>query len=73
VKSINEGMPLLEPSSSFIGILDISGFEHFENNGFEQFLINYCNEKIQQYFIKQIMEQEQVSSFRSKLSVCVCV
>ena len=43
----------------FIGILDISGFEYFENNGFEQFLINFCNEKIQQYFVHQILNSEQ--------------
>jgi myosin-1 len=42
------------------GILDIYGFEIFEKNGFEQFCINFVNEKLQQIFIELTLKAEQV-------------
>ncbi|XP_072445298.1 unconventional myosin-Ic-like [Chiloscyllium punctatum] len=42
-----------------IGLLDIYGFEVFQHNSFEQFCINYCNEKLQQLFIELTLKSEQ--------------
>ncbi|XP_071858540.1 unconventional myosin-Ie isoform X1 [Bombus fervidus] len=58
VKKINSAMET-NTEGLEIGILDIYGFEIFEKNGFEQFCINFVNEKLQQIFIELTLKAEQ--------------
>ncbi|XP_065514853.1 unconventional myosin-If isoform X2 [Lathamus discolor] len=58
VESINRAMQ--KPYEEYsIGVLDIYGFEIFQKNGFEQFCINFVNEKLQQIFIELTLKAEQ--------------
>lgn len=61
VQYVNQALLVSEvkKSSSSIGILDIYGFEIFDHNGFEQFCINFVNEKLQQIFIELTLKGEQ--------------
>uniref|UniRef100_A0AAQ5YVI2 Myosin IHb n=1 Tax=Amphiprion ocellaris TaxID=80972 RepID=A0AAQ5YVI2_AMPOC len=60
VNKINESLANKDSSrKTVIGLLDIYGFEVFSVNSFEQFCINYCNEKLQQLFIELTLKSEQ--------------
>ncbi|KAM6967963.1 myosin IEb [Aplochiton taeniatus] len=58
VDAINKAMQK-EREELNIGVLDIYGFEIFQKNGFEQFCINFVNEKLQQIFIELTLKAEQ--------------
>uniref|UniRef100_A0A8C3AF89 Myosin Ic, paralog a n=1 Tax=Cyclopterus lumpus TaxID=8103 RepID=A0A8C3AF89_CYCLU len=64
VEKINQSLALKEiyhsgKGCTVIGLLDIYGFEVLQHNSFEQFCINYCNEKLQQLFIELTLRSEQ--------------
>jgi len=59
VFQVNKALQPTAKVNKFIGVLDIYGFETFEINSFEQFCINYANEKLQQQFNSHVFKLDQ--------------
>uniref|UniRef100_A0A7N8XK57 Myosin VC n=1 Tax=Mastacembelus armatus TaxID=205130 RepID=A0A7N8XK57_9TELE len=59
INRINTALQAPGKQHAFIGVLDIYGFETFDINSFEQFCINYANEKLQQQFNLHVFKLEQ--------------
>ncbi|XP_076851437.1 unconventional myosin-Va isoform X5 [Brachyhypopomus gauderio] len=67
VEHINQALHSTVQQHSFIGVLDIYGFETFEINSFEQFCINYANEKLQQQFNMHVFKLEQEEYMKEQI------
>ncbi|XP_077104332.1 unconventional myosin-Va isoform X5 [Siphateles boraxobius] len=67
VDHVNKSLHSTVKQHSFIGVLDIYGFETFEINSFEQFCINYANEKLQQQFNMHVFKLEQEEYMKEQI------
>lgn len=67
VNGINSSLQSQNKVQCFIGVLDIYGFKTFEINSFEQFCINYANEKLQQQFNQHVFKLEQEEFLKEEI------
>eukprot|EP00924_Labyrinthula_sp_SR-Ha-C_P013876 maker-scaffold_5-snap-gene-16.1-mRNA-1 protein AED:0.48 eAED:0.51 QI:0/0.33/0/1/1/1/4/0/2004 len=65
----NQEVAVTVSECNFVGIVDVFGFESFENNGLEQLLINYANEVLQNIFTQQVIIAEAELCKREGISL----
>uniref|UniRef100_A0A803LYP2 Uncharacterized protein n=1 Tax=Chenopodium quinoa TaxID=63459 RepID=A0A803LYP2_CHEQI len=68
VEKMNSSIGQDSSSRIQIGLLDIYGFECFKHNSFEQFCINFANEKLQQHFNEHVFKMEQEEYNREEIN-----
>ncbi|XAR61129.1 Myosin ATPase [Bertholletia excelsa] len=68
VDKINVSIGQDPNSKTLIGLLDIYGFESFITNSFEQFCINFTNEKLQQQFNQHVFKMEQEEYMKEEIA-----
>eukprot|EP00257_Ricinus_communis_P017422 XP_015575855.1 myosin-9 isoform X1 [Ricinus communis] len=68
VDKINVSIGQDPNSNCLIGVLDIYGFESFRTNSFEQFCINFTNEKLQQHFNQHVFKMDQQEYIKEEIN-----
>ncbi|KAL6121220.1 hypothetical protein NUSPORA_01894 [Nucleospora cyclopteri] len=69
IKSINNYLINIETEIYGLNILDIFGFENFNDNGLDQFCINWCNEKIYDEFVKRTFEHQKMIFLKEEIEL----